>query len=42
MEWIIGAIIVGAVFLASKKATRIAIVAIILIVGTLWLFKGAS
>lgn len=40
--WIIAIIIAGAIFIASRRATRIAIVAIILIGLTMWGFNAAS
>ena len=40
--WIIAVIIVAAVLIASKRSTRIAIIAIILIALTMWGFNAAQ
>lgn len=40
--WIIAAIIAAAVFVAARRPTRIAIVAIVLIGLTLWGFQAAG
>jgi hypothetical protein len=40
--WIIAAIIAGAIFVAARRPTRIAMVAIILICLTMWGFQAAG